>query len=266
MIYSIILFVVVGYDKEHKMKIYDLNNPSAEPERFQAAEPVRFASYHQNDNLILSTFFEKPNIRYSRCMQAFTGDTTALSYVPYISAHWSVHAWPLVTEILLLLPSILFLVAALLNVCSFLAWLAFCLRFAQRALHSFIFAFVPRLPEAILPVCSVWDVRTRQIVKTLETSKSVLSLEIVNSDLFMTADNTFVKLWDANTFEVLKSFTLPYQVESASYSPQKQRFAAGGEDMWVHLYDFASGEEVDTNKGTCFCWLCFTKSYAQCTC
>ena len=97
--------------------------------------------------------------------------------------------------------------------------------------------------------CSVWDTRTRQIVQTLETSKKVLSLEIVDSNLFVTADDNFVKLWDANTFQVTKSFTLPYQVESASYSPQKHRFAAGGEDMWVHLYDDASGQEVDTNKG-----------------
>lgn len=77
----------------------------------------------------------------------------------------------------------------------------------------------------------------------------MLSLEIVGDSLFITADDKFVKLWDANTYQVLKTFTLPYQVESATYSPQKQRFAAGGEDMWVHLYDSATGEEVDTNKG-----------------
>lgn len=113
-----------------------------------------------------------------------------------------------------------------------------------------IISLIRKCPHA---GCSVWDVRTQQIVKTLETSKTVLSLEIVDSNLFITADDKFVKLWDANTYQVLQSFTLPYQVESATYSPQKQRFAAGGEDMWVHLYDSATGEEVDTNKGT-VCW------------
>ena len=81
----------------------------------------------------------------------------------------------------------------------------------------------------------------------------MLSLEIVDSNLFITADDKFVKLWDANTYQVLKSYTLPYQVESATYSSQKQRFAAGGEDMWVHLYDSATGDEVDTNKGNGYC-------------
>ena len=46
------------------MKVYDLGNPSAEPESFEAADSIRFASYHQDDNLILSTYVDKPNIRY----------------------------------------------------------------------------------------------------------------------------------------------------------------------------------------------------------
>ncbi len=97
--------------------------------------------------------------------------------------------------------------------------------------------------------CSVWDVRSHQIVKTLETTDVVLSLEIVNSNLFVTADGKSVKLWDANSFQVVKSFSFPHKVESASYSPEKHKLAAGGEDMWVHLSDFDSGEEVDCNKG-----------------
>ena len=98
-------------------------------------------------------------------------------------------------------------------------------------------------------VCSVWDVRSQQIVKTLETGNIVLSQEIVNSNLFITADGNDVKLWDASSFQVVKSFSFPHKVESASYSPAKGRFAAGGEDMWVHLYDFESGEELDCNRG-----------------
>ena len=71
----------------------------------------------------------------------------------------------------------------------------------------------------------------------------------MNSDLFITADGTSVKFWDANSFEVIKRFDTQYKVESASYSPNKRKFATGGEDMWVHLHDFESGEEIDTNKG-----------------
>ena len=55
--------LITGYDKANKMKIYDLANPSQEPQHFQAADSVRFASYHSTDNLILSTYVDKPNIR-----------------------------------------------------------------------------------------------------------------------------------------------------------------------------------------------------------
>lgn len=61
------------------MKIYDLGNPSAEPERFQAADSIRFASYHQNDNVILSTYVDKPNIRYS---SLHTSPHSAAEHVP----------------------------------------------------------------------------------------------------------------------------------------------------------------------------------------
>ena len=105
-------------------------------------------------------------------------------------------------------------------------------------------------------ICSVWDTRSQQVVKTLETGNTVLSLELIDDgNMFLTADGHDVKLWDANTFTVIKSFTFPYNVESASYSPAKQKLAWGGEDMWVHLHDFATGQEIDCNKGDFCCHL-----------
>ena len=87
------------------------------------------------------------------------------------------------------------------------------------------------------------------MVRTLDTHPIVTSLELVNSALFITADGTSVKFWDANSFEVIKRFDTQYKVESASYSPNKRKFATGGEDMWGHLHDFDCGDEIDTNKG-----------------
>jgi serine-threonine kinase receptor-associated protein len=38
---------------------------------------------------------------------------------------------------------------------------------------------------------------------------------------------------------------MPCNVESASLEPKTgSRFIAGGEDMWVHLFDFFTGEEI----------------------
>lgn len=43
----------------------------------------------------------------------------------------------------------------------------------------------------------------------------------------------------------MKSHDLPCKVESASLEPKfGNRFIAGGEDMWVHVFDFHTGEEI----------------------
>jgi len=39
-------------------------------------------------------------------------------------------------------------------------------------------------------------------------------------------------------------------VESASLEPKSgSKFVAGGEDLWVHVFDFFTGEEITCNKG-----------------
>lgn len=38
---------------------------------------------------------------------------------------------------------------------------------------------------------------------------------------------------------------MPCNIESASLEPKlDSKFIAGGEDMWVHLFDFHIGEEI----------------------
>ena len=51
------------------------------------------------------------------------------------------------------------------------------------------------------------------------------------------------------TFTPVKKWTLPYEAESASVCVPQNRFVAGGADMWVHVHDMATGNEVDVGKG-----------------
>lgn len=37
---------------------------------------------------------------------------------------------------------------------------------------------------------------------------------------------------------------MPRPVESASLFPSKGKFIAGGDDMWVRLFDFDTGDEI----------------------
>lgn len=46
------------------------------------------------------------------------------------------------------------------------------------------------------------------------------------------------------SFGLVKSYNLSRPVESASLEPFKGKFIAGGDDMWVRLFDFHNGEEI----------------------
>lgn len=111
--------------------------------------------------------------------------------------------------------------------------------------------------QTILSSCSdmggvrLWDVRTGKIVQTLETKAPVTSSEVSQDSRFITtADGSSVKFWDANHFGLVKSYDMPCTVESASLEPKSgSKFIVGGEDMWVHVFDFFTGEEITCNKG-----------------
>lgn len=110
--------------------------------------------------------------------------------------------------------------------------------------------------QSLLSSCSdaggvrVWDVRTQSIVRNLETKSPCTSVEVSRDGRYITtADGNSVKFWDANHFGLVKSYNLSRPVESASLEPFKGKFIAGGDDMWVRLFDFHTGEEIECNKG-----------------
>lgn len=48
-----------------------------------------------------------------------------------------------------------------------------------------------------------------------------------------------------SSFGLVKSYKMPCTVESASLEPKNgDTFIAGGEDMWIRLFDFHTGEEI----------------------
>lgn len=111
--------------------------------------------------------------------------------------------------------------------------------------------------QTILSSCTdmggvrLWDIRSGKIVQTLESKSSVTSAEVSQDGRYITtADGSTVKFWDANYFGLVKSYNMPCTVESASLEPKYgNKFIAGGEDMWIRVFDFHTGEEIACNKG-----------------
>ena len=103
----------------------------------------------------------------------------------------------------------------------------------------------------LAPLCSIWDVRSGGVVRTLESQGAVTSLEVTDGGRhIVTADAGGVDFRDGATFELAKRHVVQgYQAESASFCPERRRFVAGGSDMWVRLYDYDTGAELEAGRG-----------------
>jgi serine-threonine kinase receptor-associated protein len=97
----------------------------------------------------------------------------------------------------------------------------------------------------------VWDLRTNQVVKQLATKSGVASIEYSWDGKFITvASGKEVTFYDANTFDLLKSYSVPIELNCASLAPDQSSFAVGGSsDFWVRVYDFNTSKEQEVLKG-----------------
>ena len=74
-----------------------------------------------------------------------------------------------------------------------------------------------------------------------------------------------------NSFGLVKSYEMPCIIESASMEPKYgNKFIAGGEDMWVHMFDFHTGVEIGNlvlilcifeQTNFCYCFVSYLHNY-----
>jgi serine-threonine kinase receptor-associated protein len=83
-------------------------------------------------------------------------------------------------------------------------------------------------------------------VKSVSTKVPISSVELsLDGKHITSAVGKEVLFWDVNTFELLKSYALPVELNSASLAPDASQFVVGGtSDFWVRVYDFNSCKEV----------------------
>jgi len=100
-------------------------------------------------------------------------------------------------------------------------------------------------------VLRVWDVRTLKEVISRPLKSAVTSIEIsLNSRHISTTAGKEVTFWDAQKFEVDKSFTLGLELNSTSLSPDSSTFVVGASsDSWARVYEFNTGKELEILKG-----------------
>lgn len=120
-----------------------------------------------------------------------------------------------------------------------------------------------------------WDLNSpSKPVATLEVGSEVRDMEISSDETILTvAAGNKVYFFNLETKELIHSYEMPihfrevrvhrysfvvlYLVKAhfnrkeggASLHPSKTKFVAGGSDLWVRVFDFNTGEELECHKG-----------------
>ncbi|CAO3687091.1 unnamed protein product [Umbelopsis ramanniana] len=98
----------------------------------------------------------------------------------------------------------------------------------------------------------VWDVRSMEQVQQLDHGASVTSMVQSADGHYLTSTaGAEAFFWDTRAgYALAKQHTLEHNASSISLHPNQTKFIAGSDtDLWVRIYDFTSGEELEVYKG-----------------
>jgi len=97
----------------------------------------------------------------------------------------------------------------------------------------------------------VWDLRTGAEAKNIPVKGPLSSIEIcLDNKHLTTTSGKEVSFWNASTYELVKSYNLGTELNSAALSPDSATFVTGGtSDFWARVYDFNTGKELEVHKG-----------------
>jgi len=86
---------------------------------------------------------------------------------------------------------------------------------------------------------------------SITTTGAITSIEVSrNGKQITTSAGSQVTFYDTNTFNPIKYYILPQELNSVSLHPNTSRFVVGGTaDFYAHVYDYNTGKELEIHKG-----------------
>lgn len=96
-----------------------------------------------------------------------------------------------------------------------------------------------------------WDIRAEKELFTWTTPTNELFTSLEQSPTYLTATaGKTVYFINPQTYAVERKITTAYDVSSVSLNVTKTKFVTGGSsELWVRVYDFDSGREMEVYKG-----------------
>ena len=94
------------------------------------------------------------------------------------------------------------------------------------------------------------DLRTQKIEHTLETNDPVTYLSLSSDqNVLSCAANQELLFFDARSFTLQKTLTMPRETKCVAYHPPSGRVITGSTESWCRVYDYNTGLETNSNKG-----------------
>lgn len=102
----------------------------------------------------------------------------------------------------------------------------------------------------------VWSIKDGAVLKTLQVEAEVRDMQVSSlksgQRILTVAAGETVSFFDLRTYQLLKAYKMPIHFKEeggASLHPDGTKFVAGGSDLWVRVFDFATGKELECLKG-----------------
>ncbi|GMF55861.1 unnamed protein product [Phytophthora fragariaefolia] len=100
---------------------------------------------------------------------------------------------------------------------------------------------------------SVWDLDSYALTRQFKVDADVMDMEASRDGRVLTvAAGKQVRAEIDSDFALLHAFPMPISFAEeggASLHPTESKFVAGGSDTWVRVFDFETGELLETHKG-----------------
>jgi serine-threonine kinase receptor-associated protein len=100
-----------------------------------------------------------------------------------------------------------------------------------------------------------WEVASGSAIRTLAVAGSVMDMEVsANLGIVTVSAGTTISFISLTNYGVIKAVECPtgqhFRDEGGTtLHPDGSKFVSGGGDLWVRVFDFSTGECIETNKG-----------------